>query len=83
MILVSFDIIQASVESQNQVVKGFVQEVPRYGEMVFLFIGGIRVMTQVIEVTHTPSLNLNNFPLVSVRVRVITPSELQLQNEGV
>jgi hypothetical protein len=83
MILVSFDIIQASAESHNQVVKGFVQQVPRYNEMVFLFIGGIRVITQVIEVIHTPALNLNNFPLILVRVKVVTPSELQLQNEGV
>ncbi|MBO3458986.1 hypothetical protein G7B40_010270 [Aetokthonos hydrillicola Thurmond2011] len=71
MIPVTFDITQSNV-LEGETIKAYVQAVPRNGETVLLHLGGVGVTTQVLEVIHLPALNLNNFPSVSVRVKILS-----------
>jgi len=77
MIPVTFDITQSSV-SEGETIKAYVQAVPRHGETVLLQLGRVGVTTQVLEVIHLPALNLNSFPSVSVKVRILNKQQLQV-----
>ncbi|GEM_PF-6391979 len=76
MIPVTFDITRPNVSGQ-ETIQAYVQVVPRLGETVFLRIGKVRVTTQVLEVIHLPALNLNSFPSVSIKLKILREQQLQ------